>query len=230
MNLLTSSNRKTVKGEKFGYMTYILHLSPADRSGYQTCPKASAGCKKMCLNESGMGFSNRVQNARIEKTKYFFENREAFMNDLVREVSNKIKGAVKKNAIPAFRLNGTSDIAWEKIRCVKGGIEYRNIMEAFPNIQFYDYTKIAGRKNLPSNYHMTFSRSENNDLDVRLAISNNMNVAVVFSTLPETYLNRKVVNGDLSDLRFLDASNVIVGLTPKGRGRHDKSGFVLQTC
>jgi hypothetical protein len=227
MKLLSINNNKTLKGEKVGYRTHIMHLSPSDRSGYQTCPKASDGCKEVCLNVSGHGYSQRVQDARINKTRYFFEHREAFMHQLVTEIKSRIKSAVKNNMIPAFRLNGTSDIAWEKIRCVKDGIEYRNVMEAFPDVQFYDYTKIAGRKDLPSNYHVTFSRAENNDLDVRLAMSNNMNIAVVFKSLPEVYLNRKVINGDLTDLRFLDQRNVVVGVKAKGHAKHDNSGFVI---
>lgn len=232
MKLLTVGNPKTLKGEKEGYLTFILHLSPADVSGYQTCPKATAGCKAACLNTAGRGGmfkpggTNVIQEARKRKTRMFFEQRDAFMNLLVEDIQRGIKYAEKRGFVPVFRLNGTSDIAWEKIRVG----EFRNVMEMFPTVQFYDYTKILGRKNLPANYSLTFSRAESNEMDTRLAASAGMNVAVVFSTkvLPAVYLGRPVFNGDESDLRFLDPKNVVVGLYAKGRAKKDTSGFVVE--
>jgi hypothetical protein len=232
MDLLTVGNPKTIKGEKQGYLTFILHLAPSDLSGYQTCPKATVGCKLACLNTAGRGGmfpeggTNTIQEARKRKTRMFFERRDEFMELLVKDIKRGIKYAQKKDLIPVFRLNGTSDIGWEKIRAG----DARNVMELFPTIQFYDYTKIVGRKNIPANYHLTFSKADGNELDVRLAVSSGMNVAVVFSTktLPETYINRSVFNGDESDLRFLDPKNVIVGLYAKGRAKKDSSGFVVQ--
>ena len=231
MKLLTIGNPKTLKGEKEGFLTFILHLAPADVSGYQTCPKATAGCKAACLNTAGRGGmfkpggTNTIQEARKRKTRFFFENRTEFMALLVEDIKRGIKYAEKRGFIPVFRLNGTSDIAWEKIRVG----EFRNVMEMFPAIQFYDYTKILGRKNLPFNYQLTFSRAESNEMDSRLAASAGMNVAVVFSakTLPEVYMGRQVFNGDDSDLRFLDPKGVIVGLYAKGRAKKDTSGFVV---
>ena len=232
MKLLTIGNPKTLKGEKEGYLTFILHLAPADVSGYQTCPKATAGCKAACLNTAGRGGmfkpggTNTIQEARKRKTRMFFEQRDAFMNLLVEDIQRGIKYAQKRGFIPVFRLNGTSDIAWEKIRVG----EFRNVMEMFPTVQFYDYTKILGRKNIPFNYQLTFSRAESNEMDTRLAASAGMNVAVVFSTkvLPTVYLGRPVFNGDESDLRFLDPKGVVVGLYAKGRAKKDTSGFVVK--
>lgn len=230
--LLSKGNPKTLKGEKKGYLTYILHLAPAKLSGYQVCPMATAGCKSACLNTAGRGGifkkgdnTNIIQQARIRKTKLFFEQREFFMTTLHNEIKKAIVYAEKKGLIPVFRLNGTSDIAWEKIR-VKG---FRNIFEAFPNIQFYDYTKIFGRSSIPSNYHITFSKAESNGRHVKKSIIRGLNVAVVFASkiLPETYLGKKVVNGDESDLRFLDEPNSIVGLYAKGLAKKDTSGFVV---
>jgi len=232
MKLLTVGNPKTLKGEKQGYLTFILHLAPADVSGYQTCPKATAGCKAACLNTAGRGGmfkpggTNAIQEARKRKTRMFFEQRDAFMQLLVEDIQRGIKYAQKRDLIPVFRLNGTSDIAWEKIRVG----EFRNVMEMFPTIQFYDYTKIVGRKNIPSNYQLTFSRAESNEMDTRLAASAGFNVAVVFSTkvLPTVYMGRPVFNGDESDLRFLDPKGVIVGLYAKGKAKKDTSGFVVK--
>jgi hypothetical protein len=110
-------------------------------------------------------------------------------------------------------------------------------MEHFPEVQFYDYTKRHNRKNLPANYHLTYSLAENNDALANTALNNGMSVAAVFRneatvlTLEETgYLLQglrvPVVSGDESDLRFLDPKSVIVGLYAKGKAKKDTSGFV----
>jgi hypothetical protein len=229
MKLLSIGNPKILKGMKQGYMTYILHLAPADVSGYNTCPKATPGCKTACLNTAGRGgmfkkgeTTNMIQQARIRKTKFFFEDRENFLATLKDDIRKAIKQAEKKGLIPVFRLNGTSDIAWEKY----------GVIQEFPNVQFYDYSKILGRKvNGLANYHLTFSAADGNDLDVRRAIKEGYNVATVFGIkksqpMPETYEGMPVFNGDDSDLRFLDPKGVVVGLYAKGKAKKDTSGFV----
>lgn len=235
VKLLTVGNPKLLKGQKKGYLSFILHLAPASLSGYNVCPNASDGCKAACLNTAGRGgmfkagtFTNIIQEARKRKTVQFFENRSMFLSTLVADVELGIKQATKKNRIPCFRLNGTSDLRWEVYPVVRDGVTYPNIMIAFPDIQFYDYTKLDNRKNLPSNYHLTFSLSENNDA---IAVRSGMNIATVFKKdLPSIFslegVEFDVVNGDDTDLRFLDPSPVIVGLKSKGRGKKDTSGFV----
>jgi hypothetical protein len=133
--------------------------------------------------------------------------------------------AEKKGLIPVFRLNGTSDLSWEKYEVANG----KNIFQMFPDVQFYDYTKVLGRKTGDiKNYHLTFSNADGNINDVLAAKHAGLNIAVVFrKELPETYLGRKVINGDETDLRFLDPSNVIVGLKAKGKAKKDTSGFVV---
>ena len=236
MNLLTVGNPKVLKGMSQGYMTYILHLAPASLSGYNTCPKATAGCKAACLNTAGRGgmfkkgeSTNVIQQARIRKTKMFFENRVQFFNDLTKDIQTAIAQSKKLGLIPVFRLNGTSDIAWEKYEVNDTGL---NIFQIFPEVQFYDYTKILGRKvaNIP-NYHLTFSAADGNDADVYRAVTQGYNIAVVFGIkktlpMPETYLGLNVFNGDESDLRFLDPKNVVVGLYAKGKAKKDTTGFV----
>jgi hypothetical protein len=231
MALLTVGNPKLLKGQKKGYLSSVLHLAPADLSGKNTCPKATAGCKAACLNTAGRGgifkkgeSTNVIQQARIRKTKMFFENRNTFMLDLVKEIQATIKKAEKQGLIPVFRLNGTSDLSWEKYEVISG----KNIFQMFPEVQFYDYTKVLGRKvsHIP-NYHLTFSKADGNDMDVRLAASNGMNIAAVFKELPEKYIGRPVINGDDTDLRFLDPKGVIVGLKAKGKAKKDTSGFVI---
>jgi len=217
------TNAKTVKGEKLGYMTGILYLAPSDLSTYQVCAKASAGCREACLYTAGRGAMSNVKKARIAKTRYFFEDRHAFMAQLVVEIKALIKKARKAGMIPVVRLNGTSDIPWERVRVG----DYPNIMAMFPEIQFYDYTKRANRKNIPSNYHLTFSLAEDNDADAERALAFGLNVAAVFKGgLPETFMGAPVVNGDETDLRFLDEEGVVVGLKAKGKAKKDTSGFV----
>lgn len=229
--LLTTSNPKTMKGQKKGYETYILHLAPSNLSGTNTCPSSSKGCATACLNEAGMGCFDSVQNARITRTKYFFEKRDAFMQMLDKEIKSAITSAKKKGLVPAFRLNGTSDIRWEEVTY---GDEDKTVFDYFPQIQFYDYTKIPNRgrkKGLPDNYTIVFSRSEENDRFVNQAMRKGQNVAVVFGDppgLPDVWRGWNVLDGDETDLRFLDPPQRIVGLTAKGtKGKNDTTGFVV---
>jgi len=239
MKLLSTGNPKTLKGMATGYNTYILHLAPANVSGYETCPKRTEGCTAACLNTAGRGgmfkkgeTTNAIQQARIRKTKMFFQDRDSFMQLLVKDILLAIKQSAKLNLIPVFRLNGTSDISWEKYEVVCDGVTYKNIFAAFPNVQFYDYTKILGRKvdRIP-NYSLTFSDADGNAGDVLDAIEQGYNIAVVFGVkkteaLPKFYMSLPVFNGDDSDLRFLDPKGVVVGLYAKGRAKKDTSGFV----
>ncbi len=232
MTLLTVGNPKLLKGQAQGYLSSVLHLAPYTLSGKNTCPKATPGCAAACLNTAGRGgimkkgeSTNVIQQARIRKTKAFFENRTEFMSKLLKDINNTIKYAEKKGLTPVFRLNGTSDLAWEKYEILEG----RNIFEMFPDVQFYDYTKIVGRKvSHIKNYHLTFSNADGNINDVLKAKAAGMNIAVVFrKELPKQYLGMPVINGDETDLRFLDPKGVIVGLKAKGKAKKDESGFVV---
>ena len=249
LKLLSTGNPKVLKGVKQGYNTYIMHLAPASLSGFNTCPKATEGCKAACLNTAGRGgmfkkgeSTNTIQMARIRKTQLFFNNRDEFMSLLVKDILLAIKQSNRLGLTPVIRLNGTSDIAFEKYPVKMGNINYTNIFEAFPNIQFYDYTKMLNRKvnNIP-NYHLTFSAADGNDNDTMKAWQQGYNIAMVFGIkktlpMPEYHIitgngytaSAPVFNGDESDLRFLDPRGVIVGLYAKGKAKHDTSGFVKQ--
>lgn len=233
MKLLSTANPKIQKGTKLGYLSYILHLAPADLSGKEVCPKRTAGCTAACLNKAGRGgmfrrgeTTNIIQQARIRKTRYFFADRSGFMQDLVNDIVSAQRQAARLGLTPVIRLNGTSDLAWEKYEVLGRD----NIFDLFPDIQFYDYTKVLGRKvaDIP-NYHLTFSAAESNQSDVQAAMQAGMNVAVVFDRLPETYMGRPVFNADDTDLRFLDPKGVVLGLKAKGRAKKDTTGFVRRT-
>jgi hypothetical protein len=224
LKLLSTANPKIQKGTKLGYLSFILHLAPATLSGKETCPKRTAGCTAACLNTAGRGgmfkrgeTTNMIQQARIRKTQQYFNDREGFLAQLVKDIKLGIKQAEKLGLTPVFRLNGTSDLSVEKW----------GIIEQFPTVQFYDYTKVLGRKvqHLP-NYHLTFSAADGNDADVARAIEQGMNVAAVFDRLPDTYMGREVINADEHDLRFLDPKGTIAGLKAKGRAKKDTTGFV----
>ena len=232
--LNVDANAKTVKGQKRGYLTGILYLSPADLSGYEVCPQRSAGCTEACLNTAGRGAFSNVQTSRISKTKYYFEDRPAFMDDLVLNIKALERKAKRMNLTPVVRLNGTSDLPWERVP-VDG---LPNVMVMFPHIKFYDYTKVTKRsirfasgKDWPSNYHLTFSRSGENDDDVDAVRLGGGNVAAVYS--PEAKDDLLIdkpnnVDGDLHDLRFLDPLGSWVLLKAKGPAIHDQSNFVIR--
>ncbi len=225
--LLSTANPKIQKGTKLGYLSFILHLAPADLSGRETCPKRTAGCTAACLNTAGRGGmfkrgenTNMIQRARIRKTQYFFNQRQDFMLDLKRDIEKAIKFAERKGLTPVFRLNGTSDLSWEKYDMIPG----QNVFECFPNVQFYDYTKILGRKTkMYPNYHLTFSKADGNDADVAEALLQGMSVVAVYDRIPAG-----VPSADETDLRFLDPKGIMLGLKAKGRAKKDYSGFVIR--
>lgn len=246
--LTIGGNPKTDKGEKLGYWTAILHLAPGKLSGFQTCPQATAGCLAACLNTAGHGGlgkggkvtfetitagtrTNAVQAARAARTRLLFTDRAGFMARLVKEIEAHIARCRKADVTPAIRLNGTSDIRWEAAPYHVNGV---SIFDLFPDVQFYDYTKIANRRNLPANYHLTFSLADGNANQAAVALSNGINVAAVFRSRADAleameggFMGAPVVDGDDTDLRFLDPKGgVIVGLYAKGDARKDTSGFV----
>ena len=234
-NLLAiDTNAKTVKGQRYGFMTGILYMAPSTVSGYNTCPMADiAQCANACLYTAGRGAFNSVQQARINKAKWFFENRQTFMEQLAKDIAKLVKKAKANNMIPLVRLNGTSDIRWENIRFDYGfGNEQITIFDLFPEVQFYDYTKIANRKNLPDNYDLTFSYSGVLAYQkyVEQAKANGMRIAVVFrhkAAIPKTFMGLVCVDGDDSDIRHMDDQGVIVALYAKGKAKTDNSGFVV---
>ena len=219
--LLSTANPKIQKGTKLGYLSFILHLAPSDLSGRNTCPKATPGCIAACLNTAGRGGmfkkgenTNVIQKARIRKTVMYFEQRDEFLSSLEADIRKAIRFAERKGLIPVFRLNGTSDLSVEKW----------GIIEKFPTVQFYDYTKVLGRKvaHLP-NYHLTFSKADGNDADVAEALMQGMSVVAVYDKIPNG-----VPSADETDLRFLDPKGTMLGLKAKGRAKKDYSGFVIR--
>tara|TARA_R110002020_G_scaffold400027_1_gene610116 strand:+ start:3063 stop:3803 length:741 start_codon:yes stop_codon:yes gene_type:complete len=233
------NNAKTIKGDgDSGYVTAILYLKPFESifngKRFNACANAKlAGCQNACLYKAGRGAMSNVQKGRTNKTQWFATDRKGFMETLATDIARFIRKADKEGLTPCIRLNGTSDIRWELIPVEYNGETFSNIFEAFEGIQFYDYTKLANRKNIPSNYNLTFSYSEANPAyakQVKIALESGLNIAVVWrniKAIPERFLGRNVVDGDKDDLRFLDPKNSVVALYAKGPAKKDTTGFVI---
>jgi len=236
--LSIDTNAKTVKGQKYGYLTGILYMSPSDLSGVNLCPMAKlAKCEEACLYTAGRGAFNNVQEARLRKATWFNTDKQGFMQQLVKDITALQRKAKKLGLIPLVRLNGTTDIRWESIQFeyefMHGKKRDINIFQLFHDVQFYDYTKISNRKDIPLNYDLTFSYSgvKGYQLHVLKAIAKRMRIAVVFQskkTIPETFLGMPVIDGDDSDIRVNDPQGCVVALYAKGKARKDTSGFVVR--
>lgn len=225
-----SKNTKTAKHAEYGFENAILHLAPASVSGFNMCPMASPGCAAACLNTAGRGGLSATQNARVRRSRYFSTDREFFMIDLVSDLELLVANGIGHGKRPVARLNGTSDVSWERIAVIRGGERFPHVFAAFPEIQFYDYTKVIGRiercANIP-NYSLTFSLSESNDAHACRALALGFNVAAVIRNPAETFAGYRVIDGEAHDFRFLDArGGCIVALSAKGKARHDTTGFV----
>jgi hypothetical protein len=236
------TNAKTIKGERYGIKTAILYLMPAMGSGVNLCAMAAiAKCDGPCLFTAGRGAMSNVMLSRLRKTLFFNQYRDQFMAQLHKEIAAYADKAKREGFKLVVRLNGTSDIRFENIAVPHPRLNfnaYANIFAAFPDIQFYDYTKLANRKNVPANYDLTFSYSGVPAYApyVAKAVANGERIAVVFRNRAivetmlangETFLGLPLVDGDDSDIRHLDPRGAIVALYAKGKARKDTSGFVV---
>ena len=244
-DLLTiGSDAKTVLGVEYGVQTGVQYLKPHTQCGFANfCAYASRACAEACLDTAGRMPKIPATNARQNRSELFMRHREQYFVKLIAEIKRLRRSAERRGMIPAIRLNGTSDVLWEKTPVRINGVKVaNNIMELFPLIRFYDYTKYPYAKRpketLPANYDLTFSRSESNEHEVLENLRNGRRVAVVYSTKPHgTPPKRyhavdgsrwKVIDGDLSDIRFNDPDGVVVHLYAKGKAQKDTSGFVIQ--
>ena len=225
-HILSYNNNKTVKGEKHGYATFIFYGAPNTISGYNTCANSSEGCRANCIYYSGYGAMKTVQNARIRKTKMYFEERHDFLSLVNMDIKSAIKFCIHNNIKPAFRLDGTTDIGLAK-----------HFVRLYPKFQFYDYTKIMKRVKLAENHenwHVTYSLSENTTKStMEILLAGNTNIAIPFKRVPDVggqfrLWGRKMVDGYSTDLRFLDGVKRIVCLKAGGRGRNSSSKFIVR--
>jgi hypothetical protein len=245
---------KAIKAREYGYLNAINYMAPADTAGVgDLCPFRSKGCTALCLGwysgQAGMVSAaaidtalNSVRKSRQEKARLFMKDRGEFLREMIAGIERAERKAKREGLRLCVRLNGATDIAWEGVRLVALGL---NVFEFFPHIQFVDYTKSVKRAlahanhMMPRNYHLTFSRSEDNEADCERVLAAGGNVAVVFAgEFPNEYMGAKVLDGDDSDLRHLDFDargctppmrGYVIALSPKGtRAKHDTSGFVVR--
>ena len=234
---MVNNSTKHEKAYKYDELVYTLYLAPAKMSGYEVCPMRTEECTNLCLNESGRNKmdikGNTINKSRIKKTKLFFENRQFFMEWLIDEINLAKNKAEKLGYHFSVRLNNTSDISPETFYLYYKG-EKKNILEIFPTVQFYDYTKVSKRVNLIKkykNYDVTFSYSGYNLDECIKMLDNNIRVAVVFKKVPDVFWGKKVIDGDLYDMRYRDNKDVVVGLKfKKVRNKPTETNkFVIQT-
>lgn len=253
------SNPKVAKNGKMDVLTAPLHLAPFNLSGYQVCPQASAGCAAACLHTAGNpAYMAGKDASRKAKARAYFEERAAFMAVLTYEIAALERKAKARGMQAGIRLNATSDLPFERRRVDVDGTAV-HVMDLFPDVQFYDYTKVTKRAlmhaqgKMPANYHLTFSKNESNDADVKKVLAAGGTVAVVFSAQKhkEAFEYKRprfalcsdgsfvitagggpwafhAVDGDAHDYRPADPAGCIVALKAKGDARHDTSGFVIR--
>jgi hypothetical protein len=221
--LSAGSNAKIIKDNGDEYIVAGLSLAPADTvEGVNVCAMAEcADCKNDCLYTAGRGAMSNVQQARKRKTEFYRDDKEGFMRVIEGDISAFKRKCELLGVKPAIRLNVLSDI------------NYMKTIKKFPDVQFYDYTKNVkwAFKEVPDNYHLTLRYSGADvykPLVHKVIKETSHNVAVVFrNELPDTFMGRRVIDGDVNDFRFDDDKGVIVGLKAKGKARKSTSNFVV---
>lgn len=257
--LFSTDSAKAAKANGYGYLNAIHYMAPHDFGGAgSVCSHATPDCIAECLGwfsgqaamtadlENG---TNSVRESRKLKAQLFMRARPDYLNRLARDILAMERKARREGLQLCVRLNGSSDIAWERLRfdCDArtiralekadrlGRLTYLSrvtLPELFPDIQFVDYTKNPGRMGkTPSNLHLTLSYSGRNEAECVAALARGCNVAVIFGDgLPETWNGHAVIDGDLHDLRHLDPrGGVVVGLAPKGnKAKKSDSPFIVR--
>lgn len=262
--LFSTDSAKAAKASGYGYLNAIHYMAPHDSAGVgNLCSHASPQCIALCLGtHSGQAAmvsdlehgTNATRESRNLKARLFMAHRQDYMNRLARDIVKLERKAKREGLTLCVRLNGSTDIAWERIsfqiddktsRAIEsrfGSVHPRagrvmTLLQLFRHIQFVDYTKNPNRMGkTPSNLHLTLSYSGNNLAECLAALKRGQNVAVVFGEgLPRDWHGHSVIDGDLHDLRHLDPicpngeRGVVVGLSPKGlTAKRDTSGFVVR--
>jgi hypothetical protein len=240
--LLSVDSAKAEKAIKYGFLNGIHYMAPASTSGANLCPNATPGCIALCLGkysgQAGMvsdqeNGTNSVRESRIAKARMFMRDRETYLRHLEHQIARLVAKAAKAGLVPCVRLNGSTDISFERMTYLGADGQRLTLLARFPGVQFVDYTKIASRMDkAPANLSLTFSRAENNEAECLELLAKGHNVAIVFAhglPVSRAWHGYRVIDGDRHDLRHLDPKGCVVGLSPKGRkAKADMSGFVLR--
>lgn len=234
---MVNNSTKHEKAYTYNELVYTIYFAPAKMSGFEVCPSRTPECTSLCLNESGRNMmdihKNNINKSRINKTQLFFNEREFIVRWIIYEIKTGLKRSKKMGYRFSVRLNNTSDISPETFYVNENGKNV-NLLQMFPDVQFYDYTKVPTRFKLLDkypNYDLTFSFSGHNWDTCESMLKNNVRISVVFDKLPDLYKGFKVIDGDKYDMRYKDERDVIVGLKFKRvRNKLDVSNkFVIQT-
>ena len=232
-SLLTlQGNTKLDKTNKLndGYNTGIIHMISADKSGRNVCKHYSEGCKLVCIDIQGRGVFKNVIKARLFRTNLFFDDLDGFKARLVFEIGKAYSKTIKQGLKLAIRLNGTSDIPYERV--------FPELFDMFgpDKLTAYDYTKYPYKErpieNLPVNYDLTFSRSETNGVDFLESLHYGRRATMVikakkYEALPTKWGPYRIIDGDKNDKMFQYPGSVVIGLRAKGTAMHDTTGFAL---
>jgi len=212
---ILGTGMKTEKGERAGYLTAVSYLLP----NKDICKGSSKECLKSCLKDSGRLVMPNVRTAMKRKSDLYQNDIDLFKASLINDIGKHEKKAIRKGLIPVVRINGTSDI----------DVQSLGVIEQFPNVQFYDYTKLFDRYSHESNYHLTYSFDGHNLGECVKKLMQGLNVAMVFNCdeLPKSYKGFPVIDGDKDDLRFLDGFGAIVGLKVKGKAKKYENAFII---
>jgi hypothetical protein len=221
---LLSSSAKLDKCESVGVLARVLYFTPGI-----FCPAATGGCRESCLGHTSgrMRFITHTR-ARDARAALFLERPKLFMKRLRAELTLLETDALQYGLQPAARLNGSSDLRWERI-CPE-------LFADFPDVQFFDYTKLYKRMldflecTFPVNYHLTYSADSGSKHATDVLFRGGNVAAVFWPKLPKTWWGSRVIDGDAHDARFLDPAGVVVGLKAKGLARVDIQGFTIRPC
>ncbi len=226
---LLGSSTKVAKSGSVGVLARIMYLTPG-----VFCGAADTGCLLACLghNSGRMGMRDSFR-ARDKRTAFYLAHPEAFVARLQAELHLLRADSLLKHAVPAARLNGSSDIAWER--------KHPELFQTFPSIRFFDYSKIlprvlhslgAGRSctEWPANYHLVYSASEREDFNQRVLDAGGTVATVFWPNVPQLWKGFPVLDGDRHDARFLDEPGSVVGLSAKGIAQVDVTGFTRRPC
>ena len=235
--LTVGQDAKTSKGEKLGIRTAVTYLAPHTVSGVNVCAAAIlAQCTSACLYSAGRGAMSSVQNSRLRRTLYLQQYPELYLETLAKDLEKHCQDCLAEGLVPAYRPNGTSDNRWENWPA------WVALVQMFVDkygLRVYDYTKLPNRRNMPAWYDLTFSYSGVLGFQpfVAKAKAAGMRIAAVFESRAtvlamlangEKFLGLDVIDGDDTDVRFLEPQNALVALYAKGEAKKDTSGFVVR--
>ena len=144
--LFSVDSAKAAKADRYGYLNGINYMAAHQTAGVgNLCASASPGCVALCLGlYSGQAAmvadlehgTNSVRESRIRKARYFARDVQAFLDEACQHIEALQRRAAKLGKSLCIRLNGSTDIPYERIKIKSRG--NRNVYDVFPSVQFVD--------------------------------------------------------------------------------------------